>query len=201
MAAAAEVLAATPDLTLEELGEKAGIGNGTIARLTDLLLAAKVIEQRAGRLRLMATDFDPTRISLASEERRKAYEASRVEMMRGYAECRSCRRRYILNYFGEEYEPDRCGLCDRDVEKTASISVAIQPEDSAHPLVAFGIGDRVDHNVFGEGTIQRIEGDALVVLFETAGYKMLSARSIVERRLLGAKRQTTGVKRRRAVRG
>ena len=58
---------------------------------------------------LLVPDFDPTAVPLESEERRRRYEHSRLEMMRGYADTRECRRRYILNYFGEEYDPSRCG--------------------------------------------------------------------------------------------
>ncbi|MFC9283675.1 RecQ family ATP-dependent DNA helicase [Streptomyces collinus] len=44
-------------------------------------------------------------------ERRRRTDRSRIEMMRGYAETRSCRRQYLLGYFGDR--PDEpCGMCD-----------------------------------------------------------------------------------------
>ena len=36
----------------------------------------------------------------------------RLEQMRGYAECRTCRRAYLLRYFGDEFTGP-CGNCDR----------------------------------------------------------------------------------------
>src|SRR5205085_5270393 len=42
---------------------------------------------------------------VVAQERRRRLASSRVEMLRGYAETSGCRRRYLLNYLGEEYEP------------------------------------------------------------------------------------------------
>jgi superfamily II DNA helicase RecQ len=29
-----------------------------------------------------------------------------------YAETTGCRRRFILNFFGEDYDAEKCGACD-----------------------------------------------------------------------------------------
>ncbi len=44
----------------------------------------------------------------------KEREAARaqLELMVHYAEGSGCRRRYLLNYFGEKFEPENCGACD-----------------------------------------------------------------------------------------
>jgi ATP-dependent DNA helicase RecQ len=63
---------------------------------------------RAGR------DGEPARAVLfyrAAEEERHAFDRSRVEMIRAYAEHPGCRRQFILSYFGEDYEGP-CGNCD-----------------------------------------------------------------------------------------
>ena len=46
-----------------------------------------------------------------AEEHREAFDRSRVEMMRAYAENDGCRRAFVLGYFGEDYDPP-CGSCD-----------------------------------------------------------------------------------------
>ena len=40
------------------------------------------------------------------------------------------------------------------------------------------------HEQFGEGLVLRTDGDALVVLFDDAGYKTLSLELVAERNLL-----------------
>ena len=110
----------------------------------------------------------------AADERRRAYERSRVEMMRGYAEVRDCRRGYLLNYFGEPFEPP-CGNCD-NCEAGIAAPAATEP---------FDLGARVRHEAWGEGTVQRYEADKIFVLFDDVGYKTLDVALVVERELLG----------------
>src|SRR3954451_16246556 len=45
-----------------------------------------------------------------SEEMRRSFDRSRVDMMRAYAESNDCRRAFLLSYFGEPFEPP-CGRC------------------------------------------------------------------------------------------
>jgi ATP-dependent DNA helicase RecQ len=113
-----------------------------------------------------------------AEEDRHAFDRSRVEMMRAYAEeRRGCRRAFILGYFGEAFEPPcgTCDLCDAGVGAVESIS------DEAS---AFRVGERVEHPDWGEGTVGRIEGDLLTVVFDSVGYKTLDAGLVDERGLL-----------------
>ena len=46
---------------------------------------------------------DPKQREIAREQ---------VERMAGYAESATCRRRQLLDYFGERYEEENCGACD-----------------------------------------------------------------------------------------
>jgi len=46
------------------------------------------------------------------EERAHAAELKRIEQMRDYAILTTCRREYILRYFGEEWAHAECGNCD-----------------------------------------------------------------------------------------
>jgi ATP-dependent DNA helicase RecQ len=113
----------------------------------------------------------------AAEEHREAFDRSRVEMMRAYAEHDSCRRAFILGYFGEAFLPP-CGNCDNDeAGLTGDAAAADAPEDLA-------IGARVRHPEWGDGTIQGLHEDQVTVVFDTIGYKTLAVPLVEERGLL-----------------
>jgi ATP-dependent DNA helicase RecQ len=95
-------------------------------------------------------------------------------MMRGYAEHEHCRRAFVLSYFGEP-APDPCGNCDNCEAGRG------RAEDGARP---FEVGASVRHADWGEGVVQRYDGDQLVVLFEAVGYRTLSVELVTERGLL-----------------
>ncbi|HET8628430.1 MAG TPA: RecQ family ATP-dependent DNA helicase [Thermomicrobiales bacterium] len=109
------------------------------------------------------------------DEARREFERSRVEMMRGYAEVRDCRREYLLNYFGEEYD-DPCCNCDN-----CDAGVAVAEDEAAQ---RFPLNSRVVHESWGEGLVQRHEGGKVTVLFDQVGYKSLDADYAVAQGLL-----------------
>jgi ATP-dependent DNA helicase RecQ len=109
-----------------------------------------------------------------AEQNRRAFDRSRVEMMRAYAEADGCRRALVLAYFGEPFEPP-CGNCDNCSAGRADDVPSEQP---------FAVGERLVHQEFGEGVLQRYDGDALVVLFDDVGYKSLALAVVAERGLL-----------------
>ena len=108
-------------------------------------------------------------------EAHRQYDKSRLDMMVGYAEVQDCRREYLLNYFGEEID-DPCGFCDNC---DAGITVAEDEENMPFP-----INTKVTHNVWGIGLVLRYEGDKMVVLFDSVGYKTLAVDVVVEHELL-----------------
>jgi ATP-dependent DNA helicase RecQ len=109
-----------------------------------------------------------------AQESRQEYDRTRVDMVRGYAETTSCRRAYVLSYFGEDYEPP-CGNCD-NCDAGHGVRPAVDEP--------FAVGSRVRHAEWGEGSVQRYDGDAMVVLFDEGGYRTLAVELVVERRLL-----------------
>jgi ATP-dependent DNA helicase RecQ len=111
-----------------------------------------------------------------AEEHRQAFDRSRVEMMRSYAESDGCRRAFLLGYFGERYEPP-CGNCDVCDEKGDAVRV----NQSAGP---FRVGDRITHRSWGAGTVGQIEEDQITVTFDSVGYKTLNLDLVLERGLL-----------------
>ena len=103
------------------------------------------------------------------QERRQQFEQSQLHMMREYAETRSCRREFILSYFGDTLstECQGCDSCDRTAAKQPTTE---EPEGPAYPQ-PFPLGSRIIHTNFGIGQVLRYEADKVSVLFETVGYK------------------------------
>jgi ATP-dependent DNA helicase RecQ len=111
--------------------------------------------------------------SEAETKRENEVERSRLEMMRRYAEHTGCRRSFLLSYFGQSYRGP-CGNCDNDRLGPTQESIA-QP---------FAVGERVASDRFGEGTVQRYDGEQMTVLFDNHGYRDLLLPLVVERQLL-----------------
>jgi ATP-dependent DNA helicase RecQ len=115
----------------------------------------------------------------ASEERSQRegeVERSRLTMIRNYADHPGCRRSFLLTYFGQDY-PGACGNCDNDL--------AGDDRDPGAPAdVPFAVGARVVSERWGEGSVQRYDGDQLTVLFDEHGYRELYLPAVLERTLL-----------------
>jgi hypothetical protein len=92
-----------------------------------------------------------------------------------YAECVPCRRRFILNYFGEDFDITNCGKCDNCLRNTAR--AADLPAIGAS-TGGYKIADVVSHPKFGVGTVERAEKDLVTVLFPNVGYKTLLATAV-----------------------
>jgi ATP-dependent DNA helicase RecQ len=129
---------------------------------------------------------DPGDLAVAASETQeslRALERSRVELIRGYAETSGCRRRYLLNAFGEEYEPP-CDTCDRcHADRAAALREAKAVRESP-----FALNESVQHSTFGHGTVTRTETRRIIVRFESVGYKTLAVDEVIERGLLVAGR-------------
>jgi ATP-dependent DNA helicase RecQ len=146
-----------------------------LARLVDVGAAAWA---PTGRARWTGA-MDVTGALAASREegeREHEVERSRLDMTRRYAEHTGCRRSFLLSYFGQDY-PGPCGACDNDRRQTAAAPVA-EP---------FPVGARVTSQRWGEGSVQRYDGDQVTVLFDDHGYRDLLVPLVVERGLLGAR--------------
>ncbi|HTX57493.1 MAG TPA: helicase-related protein, partial [Candidatus Acidoferrales bacterium] len=118
-------------------------------------------------------------LSLANYETKKSYDQSKLAMMLQYAENTSCRRRFILNYFGEDFETVNCGKCDNCLRSAArALSAPASAGVTAASTGAYKIADVVKHAKFGIGTIERAEKDLVTVLFPNVGYKTLLASAV-----------------------
>ncbi len=111
--------------------------------------------------------------SNAETEREDEIERTRLTMMRRYAEQAGCRRSFLLTYFGQDY-PGPCGNCDND----------LAPAAPAPARVPFPVGARVVSERWGQGTVQRYDGDRVTVLFDEHGYRELFVPVVLDRGLL-----------------
>ena len=94
-------------------------------------------------------------------------------MMRRYAEHTGCRRSFLLSYFGQDYRGP-CGNCDNDLAHA----------EAPRAEVPFAVGARVISERWGQGTVQRYDGDQVTVLFYERGYRELYLPLVLRRGLL-----------------
>ncbi|MGV9742345.1 RecQ family ATP-dependent DNA helicase [Nocardia farcinica] len=124
------------------------------------------------------TDLTPDEAADQAHRAADAHETlirSRLDMLRGYAETTDCRRRFLLEYFGERL-PQRCGNCDTCAAGTA--------ERRTGEAADFPADARVTHPEWGAGVVLSAHEDHLTVLFDDYGYKTLSLTQVRERDLL-----------------
>ena len=143
-----------------------------LVRLTDLGAATW---QADGEVRWAGTMSiaDVLTASEALTEREDEVERTRLTMMRRYAEHAGCRRSFLLSYFGQDY-PGPCGNCDNDLTHA----------EAPRADVPFAVGARVVSERWGQGTVQRYDGDQVTVLFDEHGYRELFVPVVLQRGLL-----------------
>jgi ATP-dependent DNA helicase RecQ len=153
-----------------------------LAHLADLGVAAW---QPDGGARWSGT-MTLTQALKASEQeldREGEVERSRLAMMRHYTEHPGCRRSFLLTYFGQDY-PGTCGNCDNDLTPDEPAQSGTPQAEAAPADVPFATGTRVVSERWGEGTVQRYDGDQVTVLFDEHGYRELFVPVVLERGLL-----------------
>ena len=168
----------TDGLADNGMHDLAGSGRGArsvtlaLARLVDIGAASWVADGGVRWNELMSV---PASLEASAERSTRELEiqASRLEMMRRYAEHTGCRRSFLLTYFGQNY-PGPCGNCDNDRQRAATA----QWEEP------FPVGARVATDRWGEGTIQRYDRDQVTILFDDHGYRDLLVSILLEKSLL-----------------
>jgi ATP-dependent DNA helicase RecQ len=101
---------------LDELAERSGVPRRK-ARITLMLLKRHglVREHRGGKWERLAGRLTQVDLSqdLTDYEERRARDQAKLQAVVDFAQTARCRTRFILEYFGEDVDPEwRCGNCD-----------------------------------------------------------------------------------------
>ncbi|MER7796750.1 RecQ family ATP-dependent DNA helicase [Microbacterium sp. NPDC096154] len=164
------------------LARATGLSPRRVTALLSLLSDTGVVRlgRRGAALRRGAERTTAVETALRRIEERELIDRSRIEVMRGYAETRQCRRQVLLEAFGRE-RGEPCGNCDTCEAGTATAATEASPVASG-----FTVDERVRHDDWGEGTVMSVEEDRMTVFFDSVGYKLLSLALIEEHGLLQA---------------
>ncbi|HJV99690.1 MAG TPA: RecQ family ATP-dependent DNA helicase [Arthrobacter sp.] len=175
------------------LAELTGLRPRRVTGLLNQLQDAGAVSsgKRGVRLTSKAKPSALVRRAVELAEARQRVDQSRLTMMRGYAETDGCRRQFLLGYFGEDL-PEPCGNCDACSEAAARQDARQESPSGNHDggpashavEFPFPIQSPVTHKKWGAGLVMRYEDDVITVLFEREGYKTLSRKAVMDRKLL-----------------
>ena len=156
---------------LATIEDVTGQSNGRLHRTLELLeqVGAAEFNLAGEACGLAKEDEVAERVDdvLEQQQRFRDYQSSRIEAMEKYATEGGCRRKRILDYFGQDLSGP-CGHCDQCAIGHAE-PVAAEPK----AMEPFDVGSDVKHVKFGLGTVQQRSGDNLEILFEKVGRKSI----------------------------
>lgn len=169
------------------LAEDTGISTRRLTALLALLVdtASVRLDRDGARARPGVDAREAVAAALERAHDRERIDASRIEMLRSYAETRRCRRRALLEYFGQELESP-CGTCDRCEADAAAADAGDGDDEQAASPGPYDVEQRVSHRRWGDGTVMSVEDDRMTVFFEHEGYKVLSLEAVEEQGLLAS---------------
>lgn len=109
-------------------------------------------------------------------------DREKLECMMRYGQNASCRWRLLLEYFGEQPEWERCGHCDNclhPIEHQIGFPIdsnryeieEMPTAEAATPEPHLEKGEMVTVPRYGEGRLEAIEDDILVISFPGTGVK------------------------------
>jgi ATP-dependent DNA helicase RecQ len=164
-------------LTLSAVQELTGLSrNRTEEAVMALVDAGGITVQPDGEVIVTGELTGAVKRATELRQVRRGLERSRTDTMQAYAQARGCRWNFLLEYFGESTSTS-CGHCDNDENADAN-------SDSRHPERPFARGDRVRHQVFGEGEVIGYAGSRILIDFDHQGYKRLDLALVTEDNLV-----------------
>jgi ATP-dependent DNA helicase RecQ len=191
-----------------ELRAASGFSARKLTQLLTLLEeVGAVVEDATGMLTSppdAPLPVDAARLALAEVERHQTVQKTRIDMMRQFAESRTCRGQTLLTYFGDRLTGP-CGHCDNCAgggpepvavprpEAAARVPVEVPTQTSPDTAAdarpdgqrePYPLHATVRHKAWGTGTVLGYESDRMTVLFETVGYKTLSVAVVHRSNLL-----------------
>jgi ATP-dependent DNA helicase RecQ len=186
-----KVETATPeaDVVVEVASAAEVARSGVTSMLEDLDRFGFLTRFKTG-IRWRGDPAEAMEVLAAHHEMQVEVEQSRLDMVAAYAESNACRRRYLLNYLGDEYPAELCLRCDSCLRLAGKREVEDWDLDSQQERIdearvgPFSPGAAVAHPEWGGGTVQRVEGDILVVRFDSVGYRSMHGPTVTERGLL-----------------
>jgi ATP-dependent DNA helicase RecQ len=117
---------------IDEVREKTSLSERQLAKAISRLEEVGALETLPGGEVTAAEESPPVAeaayLAVKEQDRRRDFERQRLEKMQEYAELYSCRREYLLQYFGEEAAL-RCDNCDICVSGEPNA-----PEDALAPV-------------------------------------------------------------------
>jgi ATP-dependent DNA helicase RecQ len=175
----------TPEenLNSKALSEETELSRGKVGAIVRGLEAAEFLSTTADGT-ISVQNESPQKLNRIAnrvidiQEAQNHFDRTRLEMMQGYAETRDCLRKYVLNYFGEAFEPNGkccCSHCD------SGIVAAKNQDEKNRP---FPLNSRVAHRSLGIGEVMRYENGKMVVLFNVSGYATLDIELVLQNDLL-----------------
>ncbi|HEY6556529.1 MAG TPA: RecQ family ATP-dependent DNA helicase [Polyangiaceae bacterium] len=176
--------ALTKPLSTLVVAERSEIAERRVKVILNLLEDEGVLECDGGDYRSAGVFVDPGLLHEFSEEyaSRADGDRARLDAMVRYAETTDCRARTIRQYFGEAPDAD-CEHCDNCRDHPAERLVSPPPEPPAElpeaveaalehqPDLPFSVGDKVHHPSFGQGQVQGVAGENVVVAFRVTGQR------------------------------
>ena len=143
--------------------------------------AAVIALERGGDISFEGSTFSvrpEMSLSRAILEARARRERARLDALVGYVNRAPCRRRYVVEYFGDRRHSDRCGVCDRCLSPKQS---ALEGEALREAQMALSCVARMRGRYGRSRVVEVLQGSRAVGVL-SAGLDQLSTYGLLKHR-------------------